>query len=239
MTFYIKYARICRVKSTNSTYVGKVLQNSTKNSGGQKMQQAVDQSRSSRVLAGKDVVLVKFAFTNPKHIPQGIDRITRLSNQFMDAMNRGRAEESGNKRLGREGRFREGRVDTGYPIVNNLPFVQAALIRCGLANNDYKLVDAHWFRKEGQRGHQPKFMVCLSFKKGASENIELSRKTLDAVRQLANTVWNFCHVWQNTNNFTVNFVGRMPDGKPHYALRVSEGEFVTDEVKELIHEALE
>jgi hypothetical protein len=168
-------------------------------------------------LEGKDLV-VKFFFTNPAHIPAGIEQKNRKEDEVLDFARNAMAK---NKEVGAYGRLREGRVDTGTPIANNLPMTQPAMLRRGLAANGYKLVDAHWFRKV-QEGKTTKFVVVLSFKHGADENIDLGRKTLEAIRKLSNTLW-FCHVWENEKNFTVNFVGLQQGTKPSYSIVAREG----------------
>ncbi len=162
--------------------------------------------------------MMKFFFTSKKHLPAGIEEKTRKSDEEIDF---GRNVMAKNKELGAYGRIREGRVDTGTQVANNLPMTQPAMLRRGLASQGYRLVDAHWFRKT-QEGKTDKYVVVLSFKHGAEENIDLGRKTLDAIRKLARTLW-FCHIWQNEKNFTVNFVGLQQGTKPSYSVVSREG----------------
>lgn len=199
------------------------------------LQPVVDQSRIAPFLGEKDVV-VKFNFTNREHIPAGIEEKVRLTNEIVDHVNSKRAEESGNKRLGRVGRFRQGRVDTGFPVVQNLPMTQAAMIRTGLANNGYRLRDAHWYATPFQAGKTTKYVVVLSFQHGIEENLELNRKTYEAVRKLAKTVW-YCHVWQNTLNFTVNFVGIQVGAKPKHSITTKNGQLAAVPVSDFTEES--
>ncbi len=168
-------------------------------------------------LAGKDII-IKFFFTNPAHIPAGIEQKNRKADEVIDFARNVTA----NKEIGAYGRIREGRVDTGTQVANNLPMTQPAMLRRGLASQGYRLVDAHWFRKV-QEGKTTKFVVVLSFRHGAEESIDLGRKTEDAIRKLANTLW-FCHIWQNEKNFTVNFVGLQQGTTPSYSVVARGGE---------------
>lgn len=168
-------------------------------------------------LAGKDII-IKFFFTNPAHIPAGIEQKNRKPDEVIDFARNVMAKD---KETADYGRIREGRVDTGTQMANNLPMTQPAMLRRGLASQGYRLVDAHWFRKV-QEGKTTKFVVVLSFKFGAEESIELSRKTEDAIRKLSRTLW-FCHIWQNEKNFTVNFVGLQYPTRPSYTIVAREG----------------
>lgn len=169
-------------------------------------------------LEGKDII-VKFFFTNQARLPAGIEEKKRKTDAALDFARNVTAKD---KEIGAYGRIRDGRVDTGMQVANNLPMAQPAMLRRGLASQGYRLVDAHWFKKEEQ-GKTTKFVVVLSFKQGAEESIELGRKTEDAIRKLANTLW-FCHIWKNQSNFTINFVGLQQGTKPSYSIVARGGE---------------
>ena len=163
-------------------------------------------------------VLVKFFFTNPAHIPAGILEKNRAGDEQMDMKH---CLSAVDKELTTVGRVREGQVDTGEAIVQNKPMTQPAMLRKGLASNDYSLTNAHWYRKI-QDGKTPKYVVVLVFKHNVEANLELARKTVDAIRKLANALW-FCHIWRNKDTFTINFVGLQQGNKPSYSVTTRRG----------------
>ncbi|NUM25941.1 MAG: hypothetical protein HUU49_05015 [Candidatus Buchananbacteria bacterium] len=162
---------------------------------------------------GPSRVIVKFAFTNDKHIPNGIPVKKREADHVVDATHMVSAVQSGQTEEAQIGRHREGRVDTGTPVIQNLGMVQTAMIRRGLVNNGYRLTDAHYFTKPpAQRGHKPKHMVCLTFDREATTSADLPEGTTRALRELANTTWQYAHVWSNPDKTaTINLVGRQWD----------------------------
>ncbi|MDD5110030.1 MAG: hypothetical protein PHI63_02330 [Patescibacteria group bacterium] len=177
---------------------------------------------------GALVFIVKFYFTNPSQIPPGIPQKDRLENSELDAYHAAMMGLLGQEALGTLGRLREGRVDTGICVIQNLPAVQVGVLRRGFANNELRLIDAHWFRLEPREpGRKPKFVVNLTFAQVRHADVvlpELPRKTVEALRALANTTWAFCHVWDNSPIpvATVNCVGRQPDAKPTNAIVVRQ-----------------
>ena len=188
-------------------------------------------------LSGKMGVLVKFAFTNPKHIPAGIRETTMQDER--------RRKELAGRHLSRiEGdgiqvqEHRPGQVDTGIPVFQNVPGVHVACIRRGLVNNGFVLTDAHYFMKTAP-GRTPKYMVVLVFERGAVQK-ELPRGTTDALIALANTVWAYAHVWSNPNaTVTVNMVGRQPDVQPKNAISTRDGHLVVLPVTAIVEEGEE
>lgn len=194
-----------------------------------------------------DRVIVKFFFTNPKHIPPGIPEKGQDPNWLRDAANATWASLHGLANESQVGRVRPGRVDTGQHILDNLPDVQLGLLRRGLNKSDYVLTDVHWFRAKAKKpGGQAKFVVCLTFcdiivlantEAGSQRYKELMkqftqefpRPLTEALRALAKTTWQFCHVWLNPDGTsTINLVGRRWDDQnqcylpPRHALVVRE-----------------
>lgn len=176
---------------------------------------------------GVSVFLVKFYFTNSAHLPPGIPGKDRPSNDEMDAYHASIMACLGEQAKNAIGRIREGRIDTGECVIQNAPLVQVGVLRRGFAANRLRLLDAHWFEQEArQSGHKPKYVVCLTFAEVRSvaggEFPKLPRATEDALRVLANTTWQFCHVWDNTPIpiSTINCVGRQPDAVPRHAIVV-------------------
>lgn len=171
----------------------------------------------SAVKGAPDRVLVKFNFTNPKHIPAGIPEKAREGDKEVDSQHAIWAAVNGMAEKAQVSRKREERVDSGEHVIDNLLNVQVAALRSGFANNDFVIADAHWFRhqpnKRAGQSHspKPKFVVCLTYRAvEPSEKIpKLLRKTVEALRELANTTWKYCHVWNNPDGCaTVNMVGR-------------------------------
>jgi hypothetical protein len=109
--------------------------------------------------------------------------------------------------LGAVGRVREGRVDTGTQIFDNVAMTSAELVRRALTNAGLGLDNLAWYKKETE-GRQPKFVVECVYTPKEGEIAEYSRQTTDALRELASIAW-FCHVWHNphTKVITINFVG--------------------------------
>ena len=163
--------------------------------------------------SGPSRVIVKFAFTNPKHIPNGIEQKQRGTDQEVDGQHMAKAYAAGQGEQAKIGRHREGRVDSGEPVIQNLDMVQVAMIRVGLTNNGYRLSDTHYFIKKATKtGHKDKYMVVLTFDRNATDTATLPESTTRAIRELANTTWQFCHVWDNPDGTaTVNLVGRQWD----------------------------
>lgn len=196
-----------------------------------------------------DRVLVKYFFTNERHIPAGIPEKGRASDEEMDQRHAVFAIVKGMVDKASVGRIRPGRVDTGQHIFDKLENVQVATLRRGFTNAGYVLVDAHWFWNppKGQ-GQQSKAVVCLTFGRvdDVSQVPDLPRRTLEALRELARTTWQFCHVWNNPNGVaTVNLVGRRWDDRnqcyqpPRHALVVRDRTLCAIPVQQEVSESEE
>lgn len=199
-----------------------------------------------------DRVLVKFYFCNRKHIPDGIPERERDTDRQVDEEHATWAIIHQMAEKAMVGRVRRGRVDTGEHIVDNLGDAQVATLRRGFTNAHYLLADAHWFEAPAkEKGRQPKFVVCLTFSRvdidiNNGHIPELPRRTLNALRELANSTWQFCHVWNNPDGVaTINCVGRRWNEKfqtyypPKNAIRVMNGEIVAIPVTKIVAEAEE
>lgn len=190
-------------------------------------------------------VLVKFFFTNPKHIPFGIPEQSRETDQKMDLFHASVAAALGKVELGEVGRVREGRVDTGRPAVQNAQLVQAALLRRGLTNVSFGLYACHWFFQE----RKGKYAVVLAFG-WARDIIQCPPEVTEALRELGRTTWQWCWVYDNKGTFdsvTINFGGRCvreTNGKsvyqtPKLALRIQNHELHLEPVEQEIKEEVE
>lgn len=178
---------------------------------------------------GPMFMLVKFFFTNQEHIPDGIPEVGRQSNHEMDAYHARMIALMGDANRATLGRLREGRVDTGDCVIENLPMAQVGLIRRGLANNGRHLILAHWhYQQPRGPNRRGKYVVSLTFAPLVEEIgvviPELPRATVVAMRTLAHTTWAYCHVWDNAPVpvATINCVGRQPDAQPKHAIVVRE-----------------
>lgn len=174
-------------------------------------------------------MLVKFFFTNQEHIPNGIPEVGRQSNFEMDRYHAEMIRLMGDANRATLGRLREGRVDTGDCVIENLAMAQVGLIRRGLANNGRHLILAHWhYQQPRGPNHRGKYVVSLTFAPLIEEIgvviPELPRATVEAMRVLANTTWAYCHVWDNAPVpvASINCVGRQPDARPKHAIVVRE-----------------
>lgn len=179
-------------------------------------------------------VLVKFFFSNQRHIPQGIKvgKLTDFHNQ--DDNHAINASLQGRIDLAEVGRVRPGRVDTGENVVKDLQRVQLGVIRRGLTNAGFQLSQVNSFYHE----HKRKFVVVLGFTKGGyyeeaaateeerrSHAILNSPETVEALRALGRTTWQWCHVWDNSEvsqTATINVGGMLTDTTPLYAIAIRE-----------------
>jgi hypothetical protein len=215
-------------------------------------------SAPTTLLSKVDTVLVKFFFTNPRLIPEGIRRDRKVSSMKQEQIDFGNgsvAEAVGRKDLAQVGRIRENRVDTGRQVVNNLQLVQLGILRRGLANSQYQLRTVHTFFKPYTATSSSKHVVVLVFKKGGyyeeatatpqereAHKLLNSSEIVDSIRELARTTWQWCHVWDNSETkptVTVNVGGRLPSGRPRHAIAVRGGDIVAVPVSHEMSESEE
>ncbi len=167
-------------------------------------------------LASAPTILVKFGFTNKKHLPPGVMWKHRDSDAQMDARHQANADE----KLGEAGRHREGRVDTGEPVIK-LPEVQVAVLRSGLFLQGYQLQDLHWYLQH-RAGRADKFVVVCQYVRGSKKAVPPI--TMEALRSLATSAAWGCNVWVNPNGVTtINCFARQPGKQAPYALAVRNG----------------
>lgn len=209
---------------------------------------------------------MKFGFTNPSHLPHGIperqirngqsgsgivrqprpDQVpVRTGDQVVDQIHQGGKYTGGDQSLGEIGRVREGRVDTGKPVIQNLEKVQVAMIRRGLANISFPLVNIHWFKQvPGGDPRKTRGVVAASFSDqtvtNAQQPLVINPEVQAALRALARVTWGFVHIWQNPNGVvTINCIHRRPDGRPRHALVVRDRTLTYVPVMDPIEEGLE
>jgi len=170
-----------------------------------------------------NTVLVKFFFTNDKHVPRGIPNVARKNDFAVDYKHMRAAKEAGADDLGAVGRHREGRVDTGEPIIKDLHGVQASLLKDRLIKAGFAIKNLHWYKQE-RASRIPKFVVVCEFVRGIQTE-ELPQDVIAALDFLSYCARWTCHVWDNSQlgkPATINFVGRQPDGKVQYYLSLIE-----------------
>jgi len=194
-------------------------------------------------------LLVKFNFSRENLIPSGITQRDRYNNLVSDRRQVQAAEKHGENlpfrtRVGRE---RDGRIDTALEVLKEESVATSPdLIVRGLTNNDFVLVGVYWFGRDKpaqqflKSGNKRAFVVELRFRHKSrleedvkSSQAKLERKSLDAIRALANTPWGKVFVYKNgpeaTCN-TINFTARTPDQRPQKALVVRDGNITLVEV---------
>lgn len=174
-------------------------------------------------LGKTDAVLLKFFFTNQKHVPQGIPPKEHANYLAIDFKHRQVAKSQDKAELGELGRHREGRVDTGEPVINNLPQVRVGGFVDELLATGFALRTLHWFEQK-KVGRPTKYVVVAEFVRGTPVE-PLSQSLLNDLKYLAFTAVWFCHLWDNSavgNPTTINLVGRDPNAKAKYVLSAKD-----------------
>ena len=104
---------------------------------------------------------LKWHFTNEAHIPKGVP-FQRRNAKRLDESHAQFAFQVGKEANTVVGRFRRNRVDTGFPVMQDLPNVQIAAIRRGLANHDLVLSACYYYKHE-KPNTMPKWVVVMKF----------------------------------------------------------------------------
>ncbi|MDO8471089.1 MAG: hypothetical protein Q7S49_00565 [bacterium] len=162
-------------------------------------------------LAATQFLLVKFYFTNPAHIPEGIKRIERKDEQELIR-----------KRI--EILKAATPADTkGFQVVNNVLNTSAEQLFAGLRAAGLVLLDVHnW--KQVKSGRMAKYVVSFAWSRPQEGLEEVADVNADAFTK--DVVW-FCHAWQNpTSVNTVEFVGRQPGQKAKHVALVEDNHVV-------------
>ena len=195
----------------------------------------IDNTKPEEILQ-YDTVLVKFSFTNRAHIPAGIPEQKRLDDSTVDNRHAHEALAMGHTERAQIGRVREGRVDTGTQFIHNLQFVQPGCLVRGLSNVGYTVSQCHWFFKKGFGKSSDKYVVVLALSLGG-EPVNLPNQAIEQRRALANTCWQWCHGWSNLDGtLTLNFGGRLPDGKPQHSVVVRNRQLSGARITSLVTE---
>lgn len=175
-------------------------------------------------------VLVKFSFTNPKHVPSGVPLIQRPTNEEIDAKHAADQKylaTHSDQSLGEKGRHREGRVDTGEPVIKDLQAVQAMLLKRDLVGAGFKLSGFRYWKQQRDEKSVPKWVVQCQFTKTDGPVEHYPAHVAATIQSLVSGACWAAHVWANPNGVaTINFVGRQPGVKPKNYLVVGGGQYV-------------
>ncbi len=176
------------------------------------------------VLNGHRRIDVKFTLRNLSEIPSGIENRWRMNEEALDTVHAANAVEMGRAELAEVGRVREGRVDTGECVINNLMSVQVGTIRRAFTNNGFVLSEV--FTYQHKKSLKP-VLVLRYLPKGEGVNsVAPPAFVTAALRVLGSAVWNLCNLWDNPDgSITINLNGKV--GKvahePDYAIVVQKG----------------
>lgn len=183
-------------------------------------------------------ILCKFFFTNPAHIPQGVEEKDRKTNAEMDRQHTKAAYQAGHGYLAQVGRIREGRVDTGNHFIDNVHNVQPGFLTKGLANVGYHATSCHWFFKSGEGKSSDKYVVVVELTlNGDNDATALPEAGLNQRRALANTCWQWCHGYANPDGtITLNFGGREPEQTAKNAVVVRNRHLTAARIESLVAE---
>lgn len=160
-------------------------------------------------------IRVKYSFTNPKHIPRGLQK-RRFENDRTVTEHIAVARVI-QPELVMVGRHRPGHMDTGEPIIVDLGPTQARSIRRQLAEVGWFLTDLWWYALRRKR-RKTKLIVVCEFTQGVAK--KLSPTLLSSLERFEGDNWS-CNVWQNPNAVhTVNLAHRDKPGEPEYVLAI-------------------
>lgn len=177
-------------------------------------------------LAEAHAVLVQFHFNDPRLSPQGLRSIERKSEQ--ELIEKRKREMGVSSAVGTR----------GYEAMNNIKRVQVALLRCGLANNGLRLVDAHTSQKS-RADSSIRYITTVGFRRlDEGEAIpEIPAEAAEGIRSLSTeAVWTL-HGWSNPNGVMVmDLVQRRPNASPLHSLVTRNGWIVTVPTIRLLEE---
>lgn len=180
-------------------------------------------------LAEAQAVLVQFHFNDSLWIPKGLRSIERKSEQELIEKRKHEMKV-------------ENTADTrGYEAMNNIKRVQVALLRCGLANNGLRLVDAHTSKKNRTDG-SIQHITTIGFRRlGEDEAVpEIPAEAAEGIRALSTEAVFTLHGWWNPNHVMVlDLVQRQTNIAPLHSLVTRNGWIVTVPTIRLLDESEE
>ncbi|MDP2641782.1 MAG: hypothetical protein Q8P21_00605 [bacterium] len=152
-------------------------------------------------------LLVKYYFTNPIHIPEGIKRITKT----------GDAAFAASHFEGRENQISEERV-SGFRVANNVPNTSSEHLFSGLHAAGLILLNVYYWERR-RPGREPQYVLNLTWGP-PQEGVEDMSIPTEAFTQ--GVVW-YSHIWQNpTGVNTIEFAGRQPGGTVKHVVLVED-----------------
>lgn len=164
-------------------------------------------------LRAVQTALVRFHFTNPRAIPDGIVSINRPSERELVVR---RMERAGTTQVS----------DTrGKQVATQIERVQIALIRAGLTNNGLRLMDAH-VSVQARQGKTTKHLLTLGHRRIQDGEIHprIPEEVKASLRALSMDSVYLGHVWFNPNGtMIVELMMRQPGGKPQCAFVTRDG----------------
>ncbi|MGC9602232.1 MAG: hypothetical protein ABSE76_00600 [Minisyncoccia bacterium] len=174
---------------------------------------------------GRKDLLVKFFFTNPRYLPDGLPTVPRLNDMAMDRKHQDAVYLDEDSSSAEVGRHREGRVDTGIPVIENLQLTSPLFLTDGLEASGFYLVSAHYYRKEAKgKFGKPSYVIVLHYSQHG-ERMRLSPELAEnLLRFYGGASWTI-NVWNNPgkNPTTVNLGQPSPDIAPRHELIVDKG----------------
>ncbi len=182
---------------------------------------AISTARAASVSLNSRPVLVKFTFTNRSLVPRAIPYRNAQSTEARDNAHAASAIALGAPALAAEGRYREGRVDTGTPVWQNEHHTSIMwnAPQGSLRTAGYRVKDAFVIQRNG------KYTVTLVFDKSDKAD-NLNPQSLPGVRTLFGKAW-ISHVWDNRDTLTVNMV-HVSDNRPRALYRTRGEELVLE-----------
>ncbi|MDB5224545.1 MAG: hypothetical protein JWO43_167 [Candidatus Adlerbacteria bacterium] len=185
-------------------------------------------------LANKDVV-VRFIFTNARYLPAGLREGKREEVRLMNNRHMNDKYTGGDQSLAEVGRLREGHVDTGRQVIDNLKGVSAVEFWDDMQRVGYHMCHAMYFKefqpgksKKSRSDDNPnevkekfKYTIVLHFSR-TGELLRLTKEQRNSLEAFFEGCLWTCHIWENPelNPHTINFVQIQPGINPDYELVV-------------------
>lgn len=173
-----------------------------------------------------NVVLVRFHYSNEKQVPQGLRSLERPDESLLVQ-----------KRMRTLGVSTEDATH-GKQVIQNLQRVQAAMIRKGLVNNGFRLMDAHTLR-QSHSGKTTKFITTLGFHRPVEGEVvpDISAEAQADLRNFASSAVYIAHVWVNPGGVVViELMMRQPNVTPMHALVTEDGFLIAEPTEHAISE---
>ncbi len=175
-------------------------------------------------------ITVKFAFTNSAHVPASIKISNRPPDKVVDKAHADVAKATGLSDLGNKGRHRQGRVDTGIPVIQNLQNVAVHSLIPQLLTMGFNPGDVYAYVKEDRRpGKHTKWYACLELQRIGNDSQKVPAKedqdeAVKGILKLMNSAWGYLHVWHNPDGtVTINLLHKDAKDVHHELIADEEG----------------